>query len=97
MAISNTPVGVGRLGVCQTFATSTTSASVANKFGVQTYSLLIVCTVACNIVVGDGTPTATTSSQLLPANALLSVTCSPGQRLAAVSASAGAIFVTEIQ
>ena len=95
--MANAPVSIGRLGTCQTFATSTTSAATPNPFGAQTYALLIVATVATNIVVGDGTPTASATSQLIPANTPITVTCSPGQKLAAYSASAGNIFVSEIQ
>jgi hypothetical protein len=91
-----TPVGSGRLGVCQAFATSSTSAATPNAFGAQSYAVLIVATVAANIAVGNS-PVASTSSQLLPANVPLVVTVSPGQKLAAVSATAGEIFVSELE
>jgi hypothetical protein len=94
--MSNLPTCIGRLGTCQTFGTSTTSAATTNPFGAQSYALLVVATVATNIVVDSGTPTASASSQLIPASTPIALTCSPGQRLAAYSASAGNIYVSEI-
>jgi hypothetical protein len=94
--MSNLPTSIGRLGTCQTFGTSTTSAATPNPFGPQSYALLIVATVATNIVVGDGTPTASATSQLVPANFPIVVTCTPGQKLAAYAATAGQIYVSEI-
>jgi hypothetical protein len=95
--MANVPVAIGRLGTCQSFATSTTSAATPNAFGSQSYGVLIVATVATNIVIGDGTPTASASSQLIPANTPITVTCTPGQKLAAYSASAGTTYVSELQ
>jgi hypothetical protein len=94
--MSAIPVGSGRLGTCQAFATSATSAATPNGFGAQTYAVLIAATVACNIVVANA-PVATTTSQLLPANTTLVLTVNPGQKRAAVSATAGEIFVSELE
>jgi hypothetical protein len=92
--MANTPVSIGRLGACHTFATSSTSGATG-VFDTQTYAIMVVATVATNIVIGNG-PTASPSSQLIPANTVVTLTVSPGQALAAVSASAGSIFVSEI-
>jgi hypothetical protein len=93
--MANVPTSIGRLGTAQTFATSTTSAASA-AFASQTYALLIVATVATNIVIDAGTPTASASSQLIPANFPIVVTVSPGSKLAAYSASAGQIYLSEL-
>jgi hypothetical protein len=92
--MANVPTSIGRLGNCQTFATSTTSAASA-AFGPQTYAILICADTDCHIVV-DSNPTASLASQLLPAKTPLVVTVSPGEKLAAYSASAGNISVSEI-
>jgi hypothetical protein len=52
-----------RIGVTSSLAVSSTVASTATAaFGAQTYQISVAATVTTFIAVGDGTPTATTSS-----------------------------------
>jgi hypothetical protein len=84
-----------RLGAAQNVSVSTTSAA-STAFGAQTYQVLLVATAACNVRIGDGTPTAVTSDTLLPANVPMIFTCTPGQKVAAVTASTATLSVTEL-
>ncbi|MCP1865258.1 hypothetical protein ABIF65_009428 [Bradyrhizobium japonicum] len=83
-----------RLGAAQNVALTTTSAASA-AFGPQTYRVLLVATAASNIRIGDGTPTAVTTDTLLPANFPMAFTCTPGQKVAGVTASTATLSVTE--
>jgi hypothetical protein len=84
-----------RLGTAQNI-TATASTSVSTSaFGAQTYQIRVAATAAVNIRIGDGSPTATTTDSLLPANWIEYITVNPGQRLAATGA-ASTINVTEI-
>jgi hypothetical protein len=84
-----------RLGVAQNVALTTTSAA-STAFGVQTYRVLLVATAASNIRVGDGTPTAVTTDTLLPASFPMAFICTPGQKVAGVTASTATLSVTEL-
>lgn len=85
-----------RLGAAQEVTTGAASAA-STAFGAQTFAVLLSATAACRILVGDGTPTALATSTYLPANVFLTVTCNPGQRVAAIQESgAGKLSVTEL-
>ena len=74
----------------------TSSSAASTAFGSQTYQVMLVATAASNVRIGDGTPTATTSDTLLPANFPLVFTCTPGQKVAGVTASSATLSVTEL-
>jgi hypothetical protein len=85
-----------RQGASQNVAVTTVSAA-STPFGSETFQILLTATAACNVRIGDGTPTATASDTLLPANFPTYFTCSPGQAVAAVVASGTAtLSVTEL-
>ncbi|MCC8961721.1 hypothetical protein H8A95_05145 [Bradyrhizobium sp. Pear76] len=86
---------VGRQGASQNVAVTTTSAA-STVLGSQTRVVLLVATAACNIRIGDATPTAVAGDTLLPANFPLALICSPGQKVAAITASTATLSVTEI-
>ena len=89
-------VDSARLGAAQNIATSTTSAA-STAFGAQTRQIRICADVATRYRVGDGTPTAVTGDSLLPANWVEYVSCSPGQKIAAIlGTGTGNLSVTEI-
>ena len=85
-----------RLGAAQNVSTSTTSAA-STTLGSQTYQVLLVATVATNIRIGDGTPTALATDTLLPANFPMVFACTPGQKVAAIlGTGTGTLSVTEL-
>lgn len=84
-----------RLGAAQNVPVTTTSAA-STAVGGETYQVLLVATAACNIRIGDGTPVAVTTDTLLPANFPMVFICSPGQKVAAVTASTATLSVTEL-
>lgn len=84
-----------RLGAAQNVSLTTTSAA-STAFGSQTYSVLLVATAACNIRISDGTPTAVTTDTLLPPNFPMIFLCTPGQKVAGVTASTATLSVTEL-
>jgi hypothetical protein len=84
-----------RQGPSQNVSVTTTSAA-STAFGSETYQVLLVATAACNVRVGDGTPTAVAADTLLPANVPLIFQCSPGQKVAAITASTATLSVTEL-
>lgn len=86
----------GRLGAAQNVAFTGTSAA-STAFGTQTYQIRIVSTAACRVLVGDGTPTALTTSSFLPPNWVDVVTVTPGQKIAVIQdVGAGTLSVTEL-
>lgn len=85
----------GRQGASQNVAVTTTSAA-STVFGPQTYQVLLVTATACNIRIGDGTPTAVATDTLLPANFPMMFTCTPGQKVAAITAATATLSVTEL-
>ena len=89
------PGNASRLGAAQNVSLTTTSAA-STAFGSQTYSVLLVATAACNIRISDGTPTAVTTDTLLPANFPMIFLCTPGQKVAGVTASTATLSVTEL-
>lgn len=87
---------VYRLGTTQTVTTSGTSAATSNAFAAGTQVIRVVCTEACHIKLA-GTPTATTSDPLLPANTVEYFVAAPGEKLAAIQVdTAGTLRVTEM-
>ena len=85
-----------RPGAVQTISVAATSAAVSNAFGAQTYQVRLASTVACYYTV-EATPVATTSDNYLPANWVEYITVTPGQKIAAIRASAdGTMTVTEV-
>lgn len=84
-----------RLGAAQNVSVTTTSAA-STAFGSETYQVLLVATAACNIRISDSTPTAVTTDTLLPANFPMVFICTPGQKVAAVTASTATLSVTEL-
>jgi hypothetical protein len=87
--------GASRLGAAQTVAVTSTSAA-STAFGAQTYQVLLIATALCQIRISDGTPTAVTTDTYLPANFPMVFTCTPGQKVAAVTASSATLSVTEL-
>jgi hypothetical protein len=87
-----------RLGPSTVFTLSGTSQASA-AFGAQTYQIRIATAgQPAFFRVGDGTPAATTSDALMPANWVDYITVTPGQKVAVLQAgTAGALSVTEIQ
>lgn len=85
----------GRLGAAQNVSVTTASAA-STAFAAQTYHVLLTCTAACNVRISDGTPTAVATDTLLPANFPLLFTVSPGQKVAAVTATTATLSVTEM-
>ena len=82
------------------------ASTASTAFGAQTYWIR-VCAVATypavtgdgvRIVVGDGTPTATATSTLLPLNWVETIAVTPGQKIAALSnnATTGSLNITEL-
>ena len=74
---------------------STTSASSAFADGSE--YIRVVSTIACHIDIG-GSPTATTSTQLLPANEIETIKISAGEKIAVlrIGSSDGKLHVTEL-
>jgi|AraplaMF_Col_mMF_1032025.scaffolds.fasta_scaffold00246_68 hypothetical protein len=89
-------VDSARLGTQNNVVITTSTVSVASSaFGSQTYQIRVATTTACNIKIGDGTPTATTSDALMPANWVDYFIVTPGQKIAAIGAVT-TVSVTEI-
>ena len=86
-----------RLGANANFTLSGSSQATA-AFGPQTYQVRVATAgQPAFIRVGDGTPTATSSDPLMPANWVDYLTVTPGQKLACLQAgTAGTLSVTEI-
>jgi hypothetical protein len=74
----------------------TTSSNASTAFGSETYQVMLVATVACNIRIDSGTPTAVTTDTLLPANFPMVFIVSPGQKVAGITASTATLSVTEL-
>lgn len=94
----NNPIQCLELGTVQTVSVSGTSAATSNAFGTNTTVIRVVCTSDCHIVIA-GTPTATTSHSLLPANVVeyFRINGEETLKLAAIQVSeAGTLTVTEM-
>src|SRR5512139_1080817 len=70
------------------FVTSTGASNASSAFGSQTYWIRVAvqgaisATSGVRINVGDGTPTAASTSPLLPVNWVEYIAVSPGQKIA---------------
>lgn len=85
-----------RAGTNQTAAYTVASAPITNAVGSQTYAVRLVSTTDCHITFA-ATPVATTGDPYLPANTPEIFTITPGQKVAAIRASAdGTLHVTEL-
>jgi hypothetical protein len=82
-----------RLGTAQNLS-STASSSATAAFGAQTNQIMVVSTAAVNIRISEGTPTAVATDTLLPANTVIYLTVTPGQKLAAIGTAT--VNVTEL-
>ncbi|MGX1362581.1 hypothetical protein [Bradyrhizobium sp. 8-10B] len=95
MAVFQIKAPSSRQGISQNVSVTTASAA-STVFGTETFQVLLVATAACNVRIGDGTPTAVATDTLLPANFPLIFTCTPGQKVAAITASTATLSVTEL-
>ena len=92
---SGAPVEALPIGTTQTAAFTATSAAISNAVGTDTRVVRVVATQACHVAV-RAAPTATTSNMYLPADTVVLIGITPGQKLAAIrSAVDGTLFVTE--
>ena len=86
-----------------TWATSGGASAASSAFGSQTYWIR-VCAVSgtagdgVRYVVGDGTPTAVSTSALLPVGVYEYVQCSPGQKVAVLGngGTTGSLNIVEL-
>src|SRR5262245_34927387 len=88
-----------------TWNTSAGASAASTAFGSQTYWIRI-CAVGVisstvdgvRYQVGDATPTATSTSALLPMNWVEVVQCSPGQKIAVIgnNSTTGKLSITEL-
>jgi hypothetical protein len=89
-----------RFGATQIVNLATSATAVASTaFSSQAYQVRVATTSAsgCFYVVGDGTPTATTSGVFLPANWVDYVTITPGEKISAITATGtGTLNITEV-
>ena len=74
------------------------SSQASAAFGPETFQIRVATSgQPAYIKVGDGTPTASTSDPLMPANWVDYLTVTPGQKIAVLQAgTAGALSVTEM-
>jgi hypothetical protein len=88
------------------YAASGGSSAASTAFGAQTRWIRVVATGVVDatnngvrIIVGDGTPTATNTSTLLPLNWVQEINVGPGQKIAVLSdkAATGSLSVTELR
>ena len=88
-----------RIGVSSALSVSSTASATTAAFGAQTYQIRVAAlTTGAFVNVGDGTPTATTSSPFIPVNTFDYFTVTPGQKAVALGqAGAGSVIVTEMQ
>ena len=106
MAIPTGALSSFRQGAAQNVAytASGSSSAASTAFGSQTRAIrvsipgVVSATSGVRIVVGDGTPTASATSSLLPVNWIEYIVCSPGQKVAVIGNDAvtGNLSVTEL-
>lgn len=86
-----------RLGTVNNVVVATTSTSAASAaFGTQTYQIRISAPAACFIAVGGTSITAAATDAYLPANSPEYIKVTPGQKVAAFSATTQTISVVEV-
>jgi hypothetical protein len=88
-----------RISVSSSLAVSSTASATTAAFGAQTYQIRVAAvTTGAFVNVGDGSPSAASSSAFIPANQFDYFTVTPGQKLVALGqAGAGSVIVTEMQ
>lgn len=89
-----TTAQIGRLGASQNVSTSAVAANTA-AVSQGTYAVRLTASVDTQVAIGVGA-VATTSSTMLRANQVEYFAITTGERVSAVSASAGTLNVTEI-
>ena len=74
------------------------TSQASSAFGAQTQQVRIATSEQpAYVVIGDGTPTATSSGALMPANWVDYFTVTPGQKVAVLQAgTAGSLSVSEM-
>ena len=83
-------------GGTQSVAYTATSGVITTAVGAQTRRVSIYATTACHVRF-DGAPTAVTSDFYLPITTRVVLAIRPGQKVAAVQATAGGtIYVSEL-
>jgi hypothetical protein len=86
-----------RLGTNFTIASSTGGAVATSAISGQIYQVRVATLAAAFVKVGDGTPVATVTDTLLPANAVDYFTCTPGQKVSILgTGAASTTTVTEM-
>ena len=89
-----------RQGTVQSVAIVTTSsATLSNPFGPETYQVRLAATAACFYLITEAAnPVAATTANAayLPANWVEHTTVTPGQKLTVIGASTGTLSVTEV-
>jgi len=77
--------------------TSGSSSSASAAFSANIAYIRVVSTIACHINIGVS-PTATTSTTLLPANEVETIKISAGEKIAVlrIGGSDGELYVTEL-
>ena len=77
--------------------TSAATTSASSAFADGSEYIRVVSTIACHIDIGVS-PTATTSTQLLPANEIETIKISAGEKIAVlrIGGSDGKLHVTEL-
>jgi hypothetical protein len=77
--------------------TSAATTSASSAFADGSEYIRVVSTIACHIDIGVS-PTATTSTQLLPANEIETIKISAGEKIAVlrIGSSDGKLHVTEL-
>ena len=87
---------VSRHGVTQVITVGVASVAVTNPFAATTTIVRLASTTGCYIEVG-GTPVASSADAYLPPNVIEYVLVAPGEKIAAIQASAGGFLtVTEV-
>jgi hypothetical protein len=89
--------GIARLSVNNAITSSTATSQATAAFGAQTYIIRVaVGAQPVYLKVGDGTPTATATDVLMPANTISEFAVTPGQKAAILAAgTAGPVTITE--
>jgi hypothetical protein len=84
-----------RLGTTQNFLASSATSVPSAVFSAGITQIRVIASAACNVRIGDATPTAVTTDTLLAANVPEYFTVAPGQKIAAIGAAT--LNVTECQ
>jgi len=89
-------MGINRLSTSQRLSVGVASTtSTAISIGVN--AVRLAANVGCHVVIGDGTPVATTADAYLPPNEPESFVAAPGQKVAVIrDTTDGFLTVTEL-